>query len=1740
MDQLKIVTVQNPFDRRNRDVAFIDHQGRTVAELVAASVPANLPVTVSLNGEVILPERQTSLVPRRGDVIVIVPTVHGGETGKQILRVVIVVVATIVGALLGQVYLGPLLAGMMGGATAGAMAGAAIGAGIGSLAGGLLANAIIPPAAPRVAGMEAAQVSNSYSWNPVTTQQQGIVIARIYGKMLVHGNVTAAFLENGTNTKGDAISYVNGLLGIGYGPYKSLAEFTINDQPLSGTADVPGLKGVEIHSRLGYLNQQVVPNFNDTKTEHPLSVKITKASPYVYLTPGNDFDQLEVEVAFPGGLYYANDQGGLSKVEVQFKIEIAPEGSSVWVPIAQQTRQAPGVVGVYERWSAGYWAGGYYPETDGEGSPTGRTIGSEPVWVEVQAGSQIRADHSDGEYAGTDNYDGGITWSWRWIGTYGEHIGDVVQNDYIAAGDKTAPFRLTFKSGSIATKGRYQIRVSRLTDEWNDTRHGENLYLSSVREVVYDDFTYPRMALVGIRALATDQLSGSFAFSCMVEGALIRVYDGASWTVQYSINPAWTCFDILTQPVFNDDLTVSRYDGIDPGRLDIPTFLAWAQFCNTLVPDGKGGQEPRVTFNGIFDSEMTMWEAALQVCRIGRATLLWNGINISVAIDQAVTPVQLFTVGNIEKDGFKVDYLSLSERSSEIEADFINAEKGYERDRLSVIDPDLQNKSSKVATNLFGLTKPSEVWRHLQYQLNCNKYLTRTVQFQADIDAIVCTIGDVINVQHDVPRWGDAGGRLVAATANSVTLDKEVTIEAGKAYGVMVKIGKTDHLVERIISNAAGPATILTFATPMAEIPEQYDVYAFGETTKVTKPFRVILVEPNSDLRATITGIEYNASIYGSDAGQPVIPTQNYSAEPAFKSVLDLAAEERIEDRPDGTVADLIFVSWTRPVSNRVKEFEIWADYGAGYEYVRTTAETSVSFPAAKTGVVGIKVRTVNRDGLKQPLVEAPSKTLTIYGTLMTVPNVTGLALDGYEPNAMEFTGKDIPLRWNYRSPRENGLTEPAGPGRASSWFKYYKIEVYNPNGTLRWTDYKVDEKYLYTYEMNCAHGNGTPERNLTFKLRIMTSWEALSSAPAVLTVSNPSPPAITVTAAEAFRGLSLEAVPSSAIDRAGYVFHASQTAGFTPTADTLVYSGPVTYLYATKLANGTPIGDGTWYVKGAEYDVFGATGLNWSPQVSATLTSAQILPDDLYTGLRVDFLLRDSRFYFGDHGATPTPATKTTLYWTAGSITRGTDSYTLAGGNLANAQNSYIVATLNGDGTATLSLADITAGLPAMASNQIILGTTSSAPNSVGNYLAFMRQANSMLVEGAIFRDATILNAHIVSLHGNKIMAGTLIVGENVIMGPSATITWSQVTSSPTIPTNTNQLTDGANLGATATWSSVTGTGKPQDNANYTTNTNQLTDGAGLGQTAAWSGVSGRPDMAAYMDKATWITQIGSDYLFTGHIAVDNLYGNTLTGKTIQTATSGQRVVIDSTNQVMEFYGDDTWGGGVQLAAKLSLGSSILGTLQVGGSNWWNVAIQGRSYAIGVWGIGNGNTSKGVVGECLGTGYSFYANGAAGSTDYGTFTGAHDGLILKGTPFAPGDIVVDTLIVDTLGVSNAIAVNELSSYAQQPNVLGVIVWAKDMIDDNAPHVLQDMTSWQYAYQWAAINSLGEGQVNVCRDGGDIRAGDYICSSSRAGKGMRQIDNILRNYTVAKAREDCRWVAGEDDIRQIACTYHCG
>lgn len=70
------------------------------------------------------------------------------------------------------------------------------------------------------------------------------------------------------------------------------------------------------------------------------------------------------------------------------------------------------------------------------------------------------------------------------------------------------------------------------------------------------------------------------------------------------------------------------------------------------------------------------------------------------------------------------------------------------------------------------------------------------------------------------------------------------------------------------------------------------------------------------------------------------------------------------------------------------------------------------------------------------------------------------------------------------------------------------------------------------------------------------------------------------------------------------------------------------------------------------------------------------------------------------------------------------------------------------------------------------------------------------------------------------------------------------------------------------------------------------------------------------------------------------------------------------------------------------------------------------------------------------------------------------------------------------------------------------------------------------------ILGIGTGFVLVANAGADIATGDYLMSSDVPGHCEKQDDDLLHNYTVAKASEAVAWAPGET-ARRVAVTYHC-
>ena len=153
-----------------------------------------------------------------------------------------------------------------------------------------------------------------------------------------------------------------------------------------------------------------------------------------------------------------------------------------------------------------------------------------------------------------------------------------------------------------ATKG-WQIRIRRLTANSTSEFIRDTMYVDAIAEVIDAKFNYPNTAHMGIE-FDSEIFRGIPKLEAHVRGLIIRVptnYDPVTRTYvgmwdglfkeAYTDNPAWIYYDIIT---------AKRYglgDRISPNMVDKWTVYALGVYCDQLVPDGLGGQEPRFTCN---------------------------------------------------------------------------------------------------------------------------------------------------------------------------------------------------------------------------------------------------------------------------------------------------------------------------------------------------------------------------------------------------------------------------------------------------------------------------------------------------------------------------------------------------------------------------------------------------------------------------------------------------------------------------------------------------------------------------------------------------------------------------------------------------------------------------------------------------------------------------------------------------------------------------------------------------------------------------------------------------------------------------------------------------------------------------------------------------------------------------------------------------------------------------------------
>jgi len=599
-------------------------------------------------------------------------------------------------------------------------------------------------------------------------------------------------------------------------------------------------------------------------------------------------------------------------------------------------------------------------------------------------------------------------------------------------GKSRTDLRRVFRKESLAA-GQYDIRITRTSDDSSlDPMKQGDLYLKGVDEIAQDEpLTYPNVALIGVEALATDQLSGSTpTITSLIKGAKISIpsvldaedgdpvdwddyywdpvnslfklladntalyWDGVTYVTAYSANPIWCLRDLLTN---------TRYglgDYITTSNMDASQLLEMALYCEEKVSDGDGGYEKRFRLDVVIDSSTKAIDLLSQLSATFRCFTFYSGGAIKLKIDKAESPVQMFGMGNIISESFVQSWKSIKDIPNVIEVQFMNKDLNYKQEVISVMDEAsiaAGDPIRKKSLRLF-CTRVSQAVREGKYALNIAKNIQRTVTLKAGIDAIACQAGDVINVAHDVPQWGFSGRVQANSTATKVKLDQAVTVESGKTYKIRVRFAD-DTQEEKAVSDGPGTYTEVNVSSAFTNAPAAYDIYSFGEENKVVAPYRIVSMKRSENSEVEITALEYDADVYDTDT--IVLPDNNYSALSfTIPPVENLTLTESVITLNDGSIESSIDVWFTKPlvtgyVLKRYNRARIYLSDNAGASYSyrgETTAESFKIQGGLTNATYKVLVVSVSDNNVENSRSSSPSASITLEGKDSNPNNVTNFA----------------------------------------------------------------------------------------------------------------------------------------------------------------------------------------------------------------------------------------------------------------------------------------------------------------------------------------------------------------------------------------------------------------------------------------------------------------------------------------------------------------------------------------------------------------------------------------------------------------------------------------------------------------------------------------------------------------------------------------------------------------------------
>jgi predicted phage tail protein len=569
----------------------------------------------------------------------------------------------------------------------------------------------------------------------------------------------------------------------------------------------------------------------------------------------------------------------------------------------------------------------------------------------------------------------------------------------------------------IALTGAFpvDIKMVRVSADEVSARRQNRTFWFSFTEILDEKLRYPNSALSFLR-FDSRQFQNIPTRKYLIRGIKIElpsnatvdltthlgrvtysgVWDGTFGAATWCADPAWCLWDLLISTRYGPSIPETSLDRYD--------FFAISQYCNELVSDGFGGQEPRFQVNLLINSREEVYNVIQQFVSIFRGIAYYGAGSMVIMADKPSDPQYLLGPANVVDGNFSYSGSSQKSRHTTATVAYQTYDGLGEVEFEYVEDADAITKFGVINKDIkaFGCYSRGQAHRLGKWTLLMEQNLTETVTFAVSIDSgIVLRPGVVISIADPVKSGSRRLGRITAATTTTVTVDSVDGQPTTTANAPTISALLPTGLVEtRAISGISG--NIFTVSNAFSEAPNAQSVFLIETNDIQANLFRVISVAEGDGGVFSCTALQYNESLYAaieSDLNLVLRDISNLSTIPDPPSSIN-GTEHLYQDGQ--SVLTAFELSWISP-RTRVAGFQVEYRMDNDNWIKINTTSPSTRLTNLRNGRLYVQVRSVNS---LNAISTAAIADFTLLGKTAVPGDVQNLTIEAINANSAR-------LRWD-------------------------------------------------------------------------------------------------------------------------------------------------------------------------------------------------------------------------------------------------------------------------------------------------------------------------------------------------------------------------------------------------------------------------------------------------------------------------------------------------------------------------------------------------------------------------------------------------------------------------------------------------------------------------------------------------------------------------------------------------------